>query len=61
MINQLGMITLEVFLVQFDIIAFFVKMNILFPIGFICSCLLVFLSAFVFHKINEQLMTAINP
>lgn len=60
MINQLGMITLEAFLVQFEIIDFFVGLNIIFPIGFICSCLTVIVSAFIFHKINERLMATIN-
>lgn len=54
-INSLGVITLEAFLVQFQVIQRVSNVNIIFPINYVISILLIASISFVFHYFSEHI------
>lgn len=58
-INYLGSITLESFLVQFQVIQWLLKTEIRFPLNYLLSFFLILMISFTFHHITEFLCNLI--
>lgn len=57
--NRLGEITLEAFLVQFEIVSLIKRVNIPFPVNYLINVFVIILAAYMFHKINNVIYQCI--
>ncbi len=55
MVDSLGEITLESFLIQFELIAFIAGCRIIFPVNYIIAVILVCIAAWLFHAVVSRL------
>ena len=50
---MLGEITLEAFLVQFEIVSAINKLDIVFPLNYFLNVLVIIVAAYLFHCVNN--------
>lgn len=52
-VNILGEITLEAFLVQFEIVSAIDKLNIAFPVNYFLNVVIIIIAAYLFHRVDN--------
>ena len=53
-INKLGLITLEAFLVQFELVSFVDKCNIAFPLNYFVNVTVIIIASYMFHIVSNH-------